>query len=41
MTSFADLTIFGKGENTMRMAITYENGEIYRHLGHTEQFKVY
>ena len=30
-----------KGENTMRIAVTYENGEIYQHFGHTAQFKVY
>ena len=25
----------------MRVAVTYENGEIFQHLGHTERFKVY
>ncbi len=30
-----------KGENTMRIAVTYENGNIFQHFGHTEQFKVY
>lgn len=25
----------------MRIAITYENGEIFQHFGHTEKFKVY
>ena len=30
-----------KGENLMRIAVTYENGEIFQHFGHTEQFKVY
>ncbi len=30
-----------KGENEMRVAVTYENGEIFQHFGHTEQFKVY
>lgn len=30
-----------KGENTMRIAVTYENGVIFQHFGHTEQFKVY
>ena len=30
-----------KGEHTMRIAVTYENGEIYQHFGHTEQFKIY
>lgn len=30
-----------KGDNLMRIAVTYENGEIFQHFGHTEQFKVY
>lgn len=30
-----------KGESIMRIAVTYENGEIFQHFGHTEQFKVY
>ena len=30
-----------KGEHTMRIAVTYENGEIFQHFGHTQQFKVY
>lgn len=30
-----------KGEQTMRIAVTYENGEIFQHFGHTEQFKLY
>ena len=25
----------------MRVAVTYENGDIFQHFGHTEQFKVY
>ena len=25
----------------MRIAVTYENGSIFQHFGHTEQFKVY
>ena len=25
----------------MRVAVTYENGEIFQHFGHTERFKVY
>ena len=25
----------------MRVAVTYENGEVFQHFGHTEQFKIY
>ncbi len=25
----------------MRIAVTYDNGNIFQHFGHTEQFKVY
>lgn len=25
----------------MNIAVTYENGQIFQHFGHTEQFKVY
>lgn len=30
-----------KGANTMRIAVTYENGNIFQHFGHTQQFKLY
>lgn len=30
-----------KGEHIMRIAVTYENGNIFQHFGHTEFFKVY
>lgn len=29
------------GEEKMRIAVTYENGTIFQHFGHTEQFKIY
>ena len=25
----------------MKIAVTYENGEIFQHFGHTSQFKIY
>lgn len=25
----------------MRIAVTYENGQIFQHFGHTQQFKIY
>lgn len=30
-----------KGDAVMRVAVTYENGMIFQHFGHTVQFKVY
>ena len=30
-----------KGEDVMQIAVTYENGDIYQHFGHTERFKIY
>lgn len=34
-------TIMKKGSITMRIAVTYENGEVYQHFGHSEHFKLY
>lgn len=30
-----------KGVFKMKIAVTYENGEVFQHFGHTEQFKIY
>ena len=30
-----------KGEGIMRIAVTYEDGQIFQHFGHTETFKIY
>ena len=30
-----------KGVHVMRIAVTYENGTIFQHFGHTAQFKIY
>ncbi len=30
-----------KEETIMKIAVTYENGNVFPHFGHTEQFKVY
>ena len=30
-----------KGERSMIIAIPYQNGQIFQHFGHTEQFKLY
>jgi predicted DNA-binding protein (UPF0251 family)/predicted Fe-Mo cluster-binding NifX family protein len=36
-----DQEIMEKGKNTMRIAVTYENGEVFQHFGHSEHFKLY
>ena len=30
-----------KGIQTMKIAVTYENGQVFQHFGHTEHFKIY
>ena len=30
-----------EGDIIMKIAVTYENGEIFQHFGHTETFKIY
>ena len=39
--SYNQISVKPKGEAMMRIAVTYENGEIFQHFGHTEQFKLY
>ena len=39
--SAMQLSMKEKGEGQMRIGVTYENGEIFQHFGHTEQFKLY
>lgn len=34
-------TMSKKGEHIMRIAVTYEDGMIFQHFGHSEQFKIY
>ena len=30
-----------KGDTIMRIAVTYENGNVFQHFGHTQTFKIY
>lgn len=32
---------FRKEADIMKIAVTYENGNVFQHFGHTEQFKIY
>ena len=37
-----DIKIFtAERKSQMRIAVTYENGQIFQHFGHTEAFKIY
>lgn len=36
-----NISINDKGERVMRVAVTYDNGNVFGHFGRTEQFKVY
>ena len=33
--------VHAKGGSTTKIAVTYQNGQIFQHFGHTEQFKIY
>ncbi len=39
--TFLDKNLKEKGVNTMRVAVTYDNGNVFEHFGRTEQFKTY
>lgn len=40
-TGFAGVLEREGEQKTMKIGVTYENGQIFQHFGHTEQFKVY
>ena len=41
MQKFHNQYAKAKGESSMRIAVTYQDGEIFQHFGHTQKFKVY
>ena len=41
LESVKELDLKKKGEGNMKVAVTYYNGEIFQHFGHTENFKIY
>lgn len=39
---YSSKNVLNKKENKiMKIAVTYENGQVFQHFGHTEKFKVY
>lgn len=38
---YSKITEIAKGDKKMKIAVTFDNGEIFQHFGHTEQFKMY
>ena len=41
LKSIKNLVVKKKGEGKMKVAVTYDNGEVVQHFGHTENFKIY
>ena len=41
LDQFPDLALPKKGRDTMRIAVTYENGQVFQHFGRTPAFKIY
>ena len=40
-SSLSKSNLQNEGDIIMKIAVTYENGEIFQHFGHTEAFKIY
>ena len=41
LKSIKNFVVKKKGEGKMKLAVTYDNGEVFQHFGHTENFKIY